>query len=999
MSGEKISGLAVVASAQIDPSVQRVMQQDLPAAVRAGSNRVADELEHLSTKTKNSLNSTFGNMEQYYGSVLDRMAQRMAKGNFSLNTENALRGIKEIADGINNLSLSFTAGKLLDLGEQLRLPKATQQVQELRQEFTQLTSDLTKYQSWLAVFASSPQRTDLSNPLTGQTKFFAETHGEFNQRSMQDREAEYNQATADYYSRQEALHRAGLAGRRIDEQSNITSLSPAALASMEHERQQALADKYNNLAYPPNGPPLPPGPVPLSPAALAAMQAEFNASRTRGQYDYSGTGQLGLLPGTVPLSPAVLALHQDEMLQHGRSARERLDQYGVVRPTATLSPAAAAAYDAEARQRQLETARRLDQYGMARPTLSPAAIAARQDDLDQRWRNARSDTMTEQPGEALRTRIFEHARRQEAETRQLQRDRDRYQPWLNAPFAQPGASPGTHGFGGPGQGGRLGMHDSHRIRFASQNLAFGIDDAIQSYHYGGVGASIRAASNNATAIAGMTISNPAIAAGSVVAISIVSAILPMVLQRYGLGTAFQKMSSLDKELLRVQRPGEYNTQERLAGFVERTQMLRQAAELGAKTKLALGQSAQEGNIFSGVANVLDSEAGRASTLSKISQEQSMLEREQVLLERRTQAKRTYFQYFTGQGEVADFSATTAQALEDNYKRQSDLKKEARKLEAERIEEQRALFVFSQRLPEIIEAHQQKREFSRETDFRLAQGEMSVEEYKTRIRREADLAKGQADVTTAPGSAAREAAYARIDAATYARLSDPFRLEQDIRESQYNRQSRLSSERQSHNRTMFSYSGDTSRVGQLTESYNGFQDGLLDEDRKNRFALQSGRISHRDYLARQIQLQQQSAAASGNFTQNRVRAFQDDIENLNPERNPLLRLQRKIQRQVEDLEKEKNLTPEERRQKSAAILTNAAQERSDLLRPSGTRRFSAGSAIDVNSAEDLELKGRMTGSFEWEKKLDTLNKTQQETNDLLRELLKNLTIEAERLGRK
>ena len=73
----------------------------------------------------------------------------------------------------------------------------------------------------------------------------------------------------------------------------------------------------------------------------------------------------------------------------------------------------------------------------------------------------------------------------------------------------------------------------HRFRFATQNVAFGIDDAIQSYHYGGVGASIRAASNNLTAVAGMSISNPAIAAATVVGLSIGTAALPMILKRMG----------------------------------------------------------------------------------------------------------------------------------------------------------------------------------------------------------------------------------------------------------------------------------------------------------------------------------------------------------------------------------------------------------------------------------------------------------------------------------
>ncbi len=74
----------------------------------------------------------------------------------------------------------------------------------------------------------------------------------------------------------------------------------------------------------------------------------------------------------------------------------------------------------------------------------------------------------------------------------------------------------------------------HNARFAAQNVGFGVDDAIQSYHYGGVGASIRAASNNITAIAGMTIPNPAIAAATVIGLSVATAALPSILKRFGI---------------------------------------------------------------------------------------------------------------------------------------------------------------------------------------------------------------------------------------------------------------------------------------------------------------------------------------------------------------------------------------------------------------------------------------------------------------------------------
>jgi hypothetical protein len=84
-----------------------------------------------------------------------------------------------------------------------------------------------------------------------------------------------------------------------------------------------------------------------------------------------------------------------------------------------------------------------------------------------------------------------------------------------------------------------GAFNSHNFRFASQNAAFGIDDAIQSYHYGGFAASARAASNNLTAIAGMGIANPAAAAGVVIGLSILTAAVPVLMKKFGIDSEEQ----------------------------------------------------------------------------------------------------------------------------------------------------------------------------------------------------------------------------------------------------------------------------------------------------------------------------------------------------------------------------------------------------------------------------------------------------------------------------
>lgn len=101
---------------------------------------------------------------------------------------------------------------------------------------------------------------------------------------------------------------------------------------------------------------------------------------------------------------------------------------------------------------------------------------------------------------------------------------------------------------------RLSGEGSNRFRFAAQNVGFGVDDAIQSYQYGGTRASIRAASNNVTAIAGMTISNPITAAASVIILSAVSAALPAILDKFGLKEPLSKMSRTDRLAYRASDP-------------------------------------------------------------------------------------------------------------------------------------------------------------------------------------------------------------------------------------------------------------------------------------------------------------------------------------------------------------------------------------------------------------------------------------------------------------
>lgn len=78
---------------------------------------------------------------------------------------------------------------------------------------------------------------------------------------------------------------------------------------------------------------------------------------------------------------------------------------------------------------------------------------------------------------------------------------------------------------------RLGRGSNARnFRYVSQNLAYGAEDAIVSYQTGGVAGAARAATNNLTAVAGTMITNPAAAAGAIVGISVLGAILPPMIE-------------------------------------------------------------------------------------------------------------------------------------------------------------------------------------------------------------------------------------------------------------------------------------------------------------------------------------------------------------------------------------------------------------------------------------------------------------------------------------
>lgn len=869
---ERISALAAVASVAIDPNSQKVMEQDLPALVRSGGSRVADALEHLSKKTKDQLNTTFGNIEQHYSNVLDRMAQRLAKGNFSLNTESTLRGIKEIADEINNLGLSLTASKLLDLGSQLRLPKAIEQVRELKQEakdtFQEFSSQATSYQKWLQVFANRPDKPGLSSPLAGMTKFFAETHGEFNQRHMLSQEQAYEDAYHAYSAQQQkasaadelARYRTALQqGSMLNDpgiiaespRSNRTSSANMALAAAKMRQLEAEALEKQNY--------------------LASLAIKANAN------PYSGTGSLA---------------------------------YGQANPAA-------------------HTAWIISQVR--------AQGAADRSPIEE-WNNRRRSTFL---------------------NRMAAQDDGEYQPYYAAGR-----------FGQMAQG--FSRSRAHAIRFSTQQVGFGIDDAIQSYHYGGAAASIRAASNNATALASTLIANPITAAGTVVAISIATAALPVILRRFGLDKPFQQATAYDQRALLRSSPEEYFQQKRIAEIGTRISedQANKLSSIGVSDRLLQSRFGKQGN----TAFIADTTEKLFSSL-ELSANQSEERKRLVKANRDIENQTNMF------GTVKWLSATEKKTVEANLEKIAKIDEEERQRFAAQGINRDALNRARRERPGVLAFQAESAMFDFETEMAMKRGSLSKEDYLNRLEQKA----ARRLQMIGPGMEAEKVrARLQVQMDLEEARSDPFlKMNIDL--------ARLDSMKE-HNSFFQTYGPERTKLEQARL------------DRR-----QAGLSLQQDFIAKRIdadEFQYRKRTQASFFDRQEKlaaiadrREFEDRILDANPEKNPLTRLLSSTQRRLEDLALDTKLTPEQRLEMSNAILAGTEQRRLDTLRPSGTRRFSAGTAIDVNSQEDFELRARMTGTFQWEKKQDVMAKNQEEANRLLQQLLNQLKIDAERLGRK
>lgn len=561
---------------------------------------------------------------------------------------------------------------------------------------------------------------------------------------------------------------------------------------------------------------------------------------------------------------------------------------------------------------------------------------------------------------------------------------------------------------------RLSREDSHAARFAAQNIGFGVDDAIQSYHYGGIGGSIRAASNNATAIAGMLISNPVTAAASVIGISIASAAVPVIMSRFGADQAFGDRTATDR-FNRRNNTGFFKSENaeqtyQESKFVsEQTWVANQKAGLAGRNELNQVNWMKAATQKGGFTNFIDEMAGKqVSAGGKIRQNQEeldLLKADNVGLQMRANT---------------EWDGTAKKELEKNLQRTEALERENRVINAERTNDAAAIREARNRLPANIARQAAMSKFDWETNAQFNRGDLSIAEHDKRL--EAKAALQLKNIASQPFINAEERRRAELKVANelLEAKADPDR-ERNMLLNQ-------STARQANRNFTERYSGDTSKFGQVMASskdqyeanYRDSVSGNISmEERQRRDALVSKRhlreivrASEDDlndlnpdkynqraaYFTRMredIALRDPAQQGAQRFMLDRAeqRFKQDEINAINPETNPYKNMQRFLERQMQDIGSQ-NLDPADKEAKTRAMLI-AAEKRNEAMIPQA-RSFISRST--VGSQEDEELRARMTGNFGPQRFRDKHEGQSTEVMEgLLRDLLAQLALQGEAIG--
>lgn len=638
----------------------------------------------------------------------------------------------------------------------------------------------------------------------------------------------------------------------------------------------------------------------------------------------------------------------DQEAMEGEAARARrlaaagrLDAYGTQRD-GSLSAAAAGAYADEARQRrQGAYLRNMDPYGATAPVgLSPATIAANAADSRQRMIDLRA-----QANMAASDRISDRNVR-----RQIQRQEDEARQ------------------------SRLSPEHAGRFRFIAQNVGFGVDDAIQSYQYGGMRGSIRAASNNVTAIAATAIPHPVIAAVAVVALSAISAALPSLLDRLGVDRDTRSMDRHTREEFRRRDPTTYAGERADDLFMER---------FNRRAELRHSNSEMTSDLrFS---SSLDTYAGSDISQMMLKQGQKVdrhtqLEMDKIFLQDRRDKR--YEKNRISPGFVLGLTSQFTGNYTDRHIQEMDeqldkIEAEQRKLSDETGAQQEIIFKARERLAANRKMMKVVGRDAAYTQQDLDRGDLTLAAYEDRVNADAEAHIRRIKAQRLPKHE-EEAAIFEVRNRAANKLADPL-LRDKIASNRF-----AASEDAA--RFDWSHSGPHSNLGGMVNEHNA-------ELRMLQFSINNRGPLNRDEALRRQTLSRQQ------FKQDFQRAFEDDLDNLNPDVNPASRLQRTLARQTADLEGEADmLSPEQNRKRMLASLRGLDAARARALQPSGTRQF-VSSGYRFDSAEDRNLEARMLGQFgdRGGKKYDD-SLTLVQIRDALATLNNQLSLDAQELNR-
>lgn len=561
---------------------------------------------------------------------------------------------------------------------------------------------------------------------------------------------------------------------------------------------------------------------------------------------------------------------------------------------------------------------------------------------------------------------------------------------------------------------RLSREDSHSARFAAQNIGFGVDDAIQSYHYGGIGGSIRAASNNATAIAGMLISNPVTAAASVIGISIASAAIPVILSSFGSDKAFGDRTATDRFNRRsgtgfFQSENAEQAHQESKFVSEQTWVANQKAGLAGRTELNqvnwMKASSQKGGFTSFIDEMAGKQVSAGGKIRQNQEELDLLKADAVGLQLRASS---------------EWDGTAKKELEKNLQRTEELERENRVINAERTNDAAVIREARNRLPANIARQAEMSKFDFETQAQFNRGDLSIAEHDKRL--EAKAALQLKNIASQPFINAEERRRAELKVANelLEAKADPDRE----RNMLLNQSTATQSNRNFSDR----YSGDTSKYGAVRAGTRDAMDanqrdeisGNISNDEWNRRQLLISNKWQRDsvrareddlndinpdkynqraaYFTRMredIALRDPAQQGAQRFMLDRAeqRFKQDEINSINPETNPYKNMQRFLERQMQDIGSQ-NLDPADKEAKTRAMLI-AAEKRNEAMIPQA-RSFISRST--VGSQEDEELRARMTGNFGPQRFRDKHEGQSTEVMEgLLRDLLAQLALQGEAIG--